>query len=112
MASEQGNIESPGAWFRQNRSAMEANPCLNAFAQAASLFILDEYERDPAGIEALGALNLWDGLSAIPLEQYLEAWTDSCKSLQASPALPFAFGTSGPILRHLNNVSALLPDAK
>ncbi|QIG91118.1 MULTISPECIES: hypothetical protein [unclassified Bradyrhizobium] len=88
LATEQGNSKNPSAWFRQHRAALEADPCLNAFAQAASLFILEEYERNPASMEALGALNRWNGRSAIPLEQYLEAWKDSCKKLQASPALP------------------------
>ena len=69
-------------------TAMEAQPFLNAFAQAAALSILAEYERDPAAMEALGALNRWQGRSAIALEDYFRAWLASCKQLQAAADLP------------------------
>jgi hypothetical protein len=88
LATEQGNPKDLGIWFKQHRAAMEAQPGLNAFAQAASLSILAEYERNPASMEALGALNRWSGRSALPLEQYFEAWNASCKALQASAELP------------------------
>jgi hypothetical protein len=88
LATEQGNPKNLGLWFKQYRATMEAQPGLNAFAQAASLSILAEYERNPAGIEALGALNRWNGQSALPLERYFEAWKASCKDLQASAELP------------------------
>ncbi|SRR5258706_29895 len=88
LATEQDNANDLGVWFRQHRATMEMQPGLNAFAQAASLKILAEYDRNPAGIEALGALNRWSGRSAIPLEQYFEAWKASCKELQASAELP------------------------
>ena len=41
-------------------------------AQAATLSILPEYDRNPAAIVALGALNRCSGRSALPLEQYFE----------------------------------------
>jgi hypothetical protein len=88
LALEQGNPKDLGIWFKQHRASMEGEPGLNAFAQAASLSILAEYERNPAGIEALGALNRWSGRSALPLERYFEAWKASCKDLQASAELP------------------------
>ena len=88
LAVEQGNPKDLAAWFRQHRAAMEAQPFLNAFAQAASLSILAEYERDPAAMEALGALNRWPGRSSISLEDYFRAWEVSCKALQASADLP------------------------
>ena len=50
--------------------------------------ILAEYERDPAALEALGAINRWPGRSGIPLEDYLTAWEASCSELQASKNLP------------------------
>jgi hypothetical protein len=88
LAIEQGNPNEFGAWFRQHRAAMEAQPDLNPFAQVASLTILSEYERSPSGMEALGALNRWPGRSSIPLEDYLRAWQVSCEQLQTAPELP------------------------
>ncbi|MBR1280442.1 hypothetical protein JQ597_00050 [Bradyrhizobium sp. AUGA SZCCT0177] len=88
LAIEQGNPKNLDIWLKQHRFTMEGQPGLNAFAQAASLRILEEYERNPACIEALGALNRWDGRSALPLEQYFEAWKASCKELKASAELP------------------------
>ena len=88
LAAEQGNSNNLSAWFKQHRAVMEAQPFLNAFAQAASLSILAEYERNPACIEALGALNRWRGRSAIALEEYFRAWEKSCRELQASADLP------------------------
>ena len=67
---------------------MEAQPGLNSFAQAASLTILSEYERNPTGMEALGALNRWPGRGSIALEDYFRAWLASCKRLQAAADLP------------------------
>ena len=61
---------------------------LGDYAKAASLIILVAYEDDPAGLEALSALNRWRGRSVLPLEDYLRAWRRSCAELGASPALP------------------------
>jgi hypothetical protein len=88
LALEQGNPGNLGAWFKEHRAEIEAQPFLSPFAQAASLTILAEYEREPAGLEALGALNRWRGRSAIPLEDYFRAWEASCSELQASKHLP------------------------
>jgi hypothetical protein len=88
LAKEQGNPENLGAWFKEHRRATEAQPGLNSFAQAASLTILAEYERDPAGLEALGALNRWPGRGGVPLEDYFTAWEASCSELRASTNLP------------------------
>ncbi len=92
LALEQGDAKDLAAWFKAHRAEMEARPGLNAFAQAASLTVLSEYERDLAGVEALGALNRWPGRSAIPIEDYLRAWRTSCAELAASPALPVRLG--------------------
>ena len=35
LAKEQGNPEDLGAWFKQHRQAIEGQPNLNPFAQAA-----------------------------------------------------------------------------
>ena len=88
LGTEQDNSNNLSAWFKQHRDRMEAQPYLNAFAQAASLSILAEYERNPACIEALGALNRWKRRSAIALEDYFRAWEKSCGELQASADLP------------------------
>jgi hypothetical protein len=87
LAKEQGNPEALGAWFAEHRQAIEAQAALSPFAQAASLTILAEYERDPAGLEALGALNRWPGRGGIPLEDYFAAWEASCSERQASKHL-------------------------
>jgi hypothetical protein len=88
LAIEQGNPKDLGAWFRQHRPVMEAQPGLNDYAKAASLCILREYERNPAAMEALGALNTWPGRSLISLEDYFRAWAKSCKDLLATAELP------------------------
>jgi hypothetical protein len=88
LAIEQGNPNDPVAWFKQHRAELEAQPYIGPFAQAVSVSFLAEYERNPAGLEALGALNRWQGRSAIPLESYFRAWLESCKELHASPELP------------------------
>jgi hypothetical protein len=88
LAIEQGNPKNLGAWFKEHRAAMEGQPGLNAFAQAVSLSILAEYERNPGGIEALGALNRWPGRATVPIENYLHAWETSCIELRASTDLP------------------------
>lgn len=88
LAIEQENPKNLGAWFKQHRATMEAVPGLNAYAQAAALGILAEYERKPASLEALGALNRWPGRATLPLEEYFKAWESSCRELQASSELP------------------------
>jgi hypothetical protein len=67
---------------------MEPDAALNRYAQAASLSILAEYERQPACIEALGALNRWPARSGVALPAYFRLWEQSCAELQASPDLP------------------------
>jgi hypothetical protein len=88
LAVEQGNPKDGRAWFAQHRGELESQPGLSTFAQVAALHVLTEYERDPSSIEALGALNRWQGRSAIALEAYFRAWETSCGELQASADLP------------------------
>ena len=80
---------SPDAarWFADHRREIEV-PGLNAFAQAASIRVLAEYERAPSCVEALGALNRWPGRTSVPIEDYFRQWELSCAELQASPLLP------------------------
>ena len=88
LATTQGHADDPAAWFAANRRLVETQGGLDQFAQAACLTILAEYERVPACIEALGALNRWPGRSRLPAEAYFTAWEKSCGELGASPALP------------------------
>ena len=87
LAEEQGLTRDPAAWFAGHRRDIEV-PGLNAFAQAASLTILAEYQRNPSCVEALGALNRWPGRTGVPVEEYFREWTASCAELQASAQLP------------------------
>jgi len=93
LAIEQGHPKDFSAWFTQHRDTLEARRGLSPFAQVASLSILTEYERAPSAMEALGALNRWPGRSAIPLENYLDAWQASCRELGAAADLPLRLRT-------------------
>lgn len=88
LAAEQGTIDDFGKWFEVHRAEIEAAGGLHAFARAASLVILAEYERVPNCVEAVGALNRWPGRSGIPIAEYLHEWEASCVELRASTALP------------------------
>jgi hypothetical protein len=87
LAEGQGISRDPGRWFADHRHSIEV-PGLNPFAQAASLTVLDEYERHPSCVEALGALNRWPGRSSVPVDDYFREWRASCVELEASPLLP------------------------
>ena len=88
LAKQQGHADDPAAWFATHRREIEAEGGLAPFAQAACVTILAEYERDPACIEALGALNRWPGRTSLPTAAYFAAWEKSCAELGASPVLP------------------------
>jgi hypothetical protein len=91
LAEEQGIARDPGRWFADHRGEIEL-PGLNPFAQAASLTILDEYERRPSCVEAVGVLNRWPGRSGVPVDDYFREWRASCVELGASPLLPNNLG--------------------
>jgi hypothetical protein len=88
LAREQGSSADFGLWFKDHRVEIEPVAALSPFAKAASLTILDEYEKAPSIVEALGALNRWPGRSGVPIEDYLRLWETSCAELSASPSLP------------------------
>ena len=88
IAREQGSSTDFGLWFKDHRVEMESVAALSPFAKAASLTILNEYEKAPCIIEALGALNRWPGRSGVPIEDYLRSWETSCAELSALPSLP------------------------
>jgi hypothetical protein len=87
LAEEQGITRDSAAWFTNHRREIEI-PGLNPFAQAASLTVLAEYEREPSCVEAVGALNRWPGRTGVPIEDYFRQWQASCTELQASSLLP------------------------
>jgi hypothetical protein len=87
LGDSQGLTSDAAGWFAKNRSQIEL-PGLNAFAQAASVRILDEYARAPSCVEALGALNRWPGRTGVPVEEYFRQWEASCAELGALPLLP------------------------
>ena len=88
LAAEQGGLNDPAAWFATNRAGLETEGGLLPHARAAVLLLLTEYERSPASVESLGAMNRWPGRSGVPLEEYLRLWGESCEELQASSELP------------------------
>ena len=83
----QGGLADFAAWFRSHQADVEAG-ALSPFAKAASLIVLEEYERAPEGVEALGALNRWPGRTGVPIEDYFRLWETSCSELSASSELP------------------------
>ena len=87
LADQQGLSHDAAAWFSEHRRDIEVAG-LNQFAQAASISILAECERDPSCVEALGALNRWPGRTGLPMEDYFRQWLASCTELGASPVLP------------------------
>ncbi len=91
LGREQHIGEGFATWFRKNRAAIEAG-ALGPYSQAASLIVLAEYERRPACVEALGALNRWPGRSNAPVKNYLRSWRSSCAELSAESRLPERLG--------------------
>jgi hypothetical protein len=87
LADQQGLSNDAAKWFSDQRGEIE-KPGLNPFAQAFSVSVLGEYEREPSCLEALGALNRWPGRTGIPIDEYLRQWEASCAELQASSLLP------------------------
>jgi hypothetical protein len=87
LAAEQGLLRSAAEWFANNRRDIEVGG-LNPFAQAASLAIVAEYDSNPEGVEALGALNRWPDRAGIPIEDYFNRWEASCDELHATAILP------------------------
>ncbi|WP_246709209.1 hypothetical protein [Mesorhizobium sp. NZP2077] len=87
LAESQGLTRNAVAWFADYRDEVE-KLALNPFAQAMSVTILAEYDREPDCVEALGALNRWPGRTGLPINEYLQQWETSCGELQASPRLP------------------------
>ena len=88
LARDQGGLDDLAAWFARHRNGIEAGDGLNAFARAASLKFLAEYERTPSCVEALGALNRWPKRTRVPIADYVRQWEASCTELGAATVLP------------------------
>jgi transposase len=85
---------SPGSnqwldrWFADSRAAVESDLGGRAAAGPALLMILGELVRDNGCVEDLAALNRWHGRTAVPLEDYLRFWGESCTELGTPGRLP------------------------
>ena len=95
-----GSTQWLNGWFADNRTAVESSLGGRAAAGPALLMILGELVRDKGCVDDLGALNRWHGRTAVPLEDYLGLWGDSCTEL----------GTPGTLPRRLKEV--LFPDER
>ncbi|MBV8188760.1 MAG: hypothetical protein JO339_16090 [Alphaproteobacteria bacterium] len=87
-ASDQIRNFQLDAWFREHRSSLEGNGGLSGSPEAAVLTILGELEADMRCVEDIGALNRWPGRSAVPIEQYVRLWKNSCEEIGLSGRLP------------------------
>jgi hypothetical protein len=88
VASDQIQHFQVDAWFHEHRSALEGNGGLTGSPEAAVPTILGELEADMCCVEDIGALNRWPGRSAVPIEQYVRLWKDSCEEIGVSGRLP------------------------
>ncbi|MGO9686052.1 MAG: hypothetical protein ACLPTZ_26360, partial [Beijerinckiaceae bacterium] len=76
------------AWFADNRQAVESFLGGRAVAGPALLMILGELDRDKGCVEDLAALNRWHSRAAVPVEDYLRLWGESCAKLGTPGRLP------------------------
>ena len=76
------------AWFADNREAVESFLGGRVVAGPALLMILGELVRDKGCVEDLAALNRWHGRAAVPVEDYLRLWGESCAKLRTPGRLP------------------------
>jgi hypothetical protein len=92
IAADEGATADLAAWFKTHRGALESNGDINGPASGAVATVLAEMTADPAGIEAVGALNRWPRQSGMSVEDYLRAWVQSCAEIGASPGLAERLG--------------------
>ncbi|MBO0711325.1 MAG: hypothetical protein J2P47_08645 [Acetobacteraceae bacterium] len=88
MASGRLRDSGLAVWFREARSALEAQGGLVGPGLAAVPTIVHELEADPRRVEDIGALNRWEDRSAVPIEQYMRLWATSCREIGAAGGLP------------------------
>jgi len=83
-----GSNQWLNGWFAGARTAVESGLGGRTAAGPALLMILGELVRDKRCVEDLGALNRWHGRTAVPLEDYLRHWGESCVQLGTPGRLP------------------------
>ena len=87
-----GSKQGLDGWFADSRTAVESGLGGRAAAGPALLMILGELMRDTGCVEDLAALNGWRGRAAVPVEDYLRLWGESCAGLGTPGALPRRLG--------------------
>ena len=87
-----GSKQGLDGWFADSRRAVESGLGGRAAAGPALLMILGELIRDTGCVEDLAALNGWRGRAAVPVEDYLRLWGESCAGLGTPGALPRRLG--------------------
>jgi hypothetical protein len=80
------------AWFRANRDALDHAHGLGMIEGPGIAAIAAELEHDKACVEDLGAVNRWPQRSAVPIEDYLRLWQESCAQIKAPGRLPLRLG--------------------
>ena len=83
-----GSKQWLNGWFTDTRTGLESGLGGKPATGPAMLMILGELLRDNGCVEDLAALNRWHGRAAVPFEDYLRLWGESCAELGASGKLP------------------------
>jgi len=80
--------QTTAAWLEAARSVLDQAHGLGPEDGPGIHAILAEFDRDPACISDMGAVNRWPERSALPVEQYLQRWQASCAERGAPGRLP------------------------
>lgn len=65
-------------WFEENEAQLQRNPYLREKNELLATLLLPLFERNPAGLAAIGYLNSEDPASSRTLDEYLENWYRCC----------------------------------
>jgi hypothetical protein len=76
------------AWFSDNRVALENGIGGRPATGPAMLMILGALDLDSGCVADLSAVNRWRNRAAVPLEEYLHCWQQSCTEIGAPGRLP------------------------
>ena len=82
IAADEGASADLKAWLSAHGAALLGNAAIGGPASGAVTAVLAEMAADPAGIEAMGALNRWPPQRGMSIEDYLASWTKSSASSQ------------------------------
>jgi hypothetical protein len=76
-------------WFRRRRGHMSPYyKGLRKFNDGLLRLLVSAFDDDRAMMGDMGALNRWPGRSALPTDEYLDAWSHSCKEIGAAGTVP------------------------